>query len=857
MRLFKSYDRKNLFFTLLVYFLFPLTLFASNHIKIATTNSILNDLNKRNNSDKFIYKFKTTRSEEISVKIEEFINQKEYFSLKGKSVQSENSSCMLKGDENNIYGWIVLNDENRAYEYTSNESKDVFVEEVPVTKIFPICKVQGPIEEANCPILHRFDDLVHLGDYPAGTDVTKLQSLPGASKTIYLDVTRAMNGSEPKSPFTKAHIWQTWQSVAAALIVWDVNITTDASVYNAALSSNVQNTCIARHMYETGRSFAPLHSFGSTSYSTLYRETNGYGQGRTAAHEIGHQLGLSHDGSPGQEYYPGISSFRWVPIMGNYWSGNSWGNDALYQWSIGEYSGANNREDDLDMIEYYIPYKDDDKPSVTPLMFTNGMDIEGENNYGRIDRNTDTDEFSFKITGSGGNVDIVIDRIEYIGGSLLDVEAEILDNSGNSIAVSNASVARYAEFSNLSLDAGSYILEVRGGAEGSPSNGFSNYSSLGYYSIEGKITGAGTDTAIFISTPKADDSYEHGNTCKITWYDNIDDDVKITLNKNGSEVSEIAALTESDGEFEWEIPSDVGAGNGFTVIVASLNGTIADTSGEFKLTEEFIISQFPYKEEFDGLDTNATTLPEGWVQEQDDELDWLVWKGPTPSKIGTAPDITGPDGDYPSGNGNFIYVEASGENNPGKSAVVLSPKFRLKDNYILSFWCHMFSDSAMMGDFNFDIIADGVENNEVVLFSKDSGDAWFEVKVDLKDYQGDRVRFRIDGTTGTGWASDICFDNIVIDKATAANNQILKSNALAASVVGKSINYTIPEQLDNSNAKISLYNLKGKMIKTLFKGKAKSGNFSFNMKDFDISSGYYLCRINIGKSKLVLPIIFN
>ena len=46
------------------------------------------------------------------------------------------------------------------------------------------------------------------------------------------------------------------------------------------------------------------------------------------------------------------------------------------------------------------------------------------------------------------------------------------------------------------------------------------------------------------------------------------------------------------------------------------------------------------------------------------------------------------------------------------------------------------------------------ENSEIIHLAKDSGDAWFEVNVDLAEYKGDRVRLKFDGTTGTDWASD-------------------------------------------------------------------------------------------------------
>lgn len=47
-----------------------------------------------------------------------------------------------------------------------------------------------------------------------------------------------------------------------------------------------------------------------------------------------------------------------------------------------------------------------------------------------------------------------------------------------------------AQFTKLSLTAGTYRLVVRGGAEGTPQNGFSNYSSLGWYAMKGTLAGA-------------------------------------------------------------------------------------------------------------------------------------------------------------------------------------------------------------------------------------------------------------------------------------------------------------------------------------------------------------------------------
>ena len=51
--------------------------------------------------------------------------------------------------------------------------------------------------------------------------------------------------------------------------------------------------------------------------------------------------------------------------------------------------------------------------------------------------------------------------------------------------------ARYAEF-DIPLSAGEYTLVIKGGSEGTPQNGFSAYSSTGFYAIDGEISGGVT-----------------------------------------------------------------------------------------------------------------------------------------------------------------------------------------------------------------------------------------------------------------------------------------------------------------------------------------------------------------------------
>ncbi|MCJ8272402.1 MAG: hypothetical protein MJK04_23735, partial [Psychrosphaera sp.] len=314
----------------------------------------------------------------------------------------------------------------------------------------------------------------HIGDYQ-GEDVSKLESKPGSSYVVLLDTSKIMNGSTPTDRSSE-RLWTTWQIVAASFSMFDVNVTTSRDVYNQAAPSRRGGGT----MYTQGGRSSCAFAFGTSTFCTLYKEADAYGQGRIAAHELGHLFHLNHDGgTAGGEYSTGLPDFQWVPVMGNIWYGTGWTN-ALYQWSKGEYSGASNREDDFAILTRYIPFKPDDNVNSTSLVVQANGNVSATNNTGQIERNTDTDKFTFTIDSSDGHANLTIDRTEHIGGGMLDVQATIRNSAGAIVAQSNKNVNRSAAFST-NLAQGSYTLEITGGAEGTPSNGFSKYSSMGYY----------------------------------------------------------------------------------------------------------------------------------------------------------------------------------------------------------------------------------------------------------------------------------------------------------------------------------------------------------------------------------------
>jgi len=434
----------------------------------------------------------STQGEDISVVTDKFtMEQDGNLSLEGQVEGVENSEFIFQGTQDSLYGWVILRDQNLAYEYTT-EYGELIVKQVKITDVHPICNFeqhnilnQSAGNKVAFPTAFTNSD--HIGSY-AGQHVGLLESKPGSNYVIFLDTSRIMSNGVPYD-VSKEFIWTTWQIVAASFSMFDVNVTTNRTIYDYATPSKRGGATMYR---ETGRSSCH-YAFGTSTFCTLYRENDAYGQGRIAVHELGHLFHLAHDGGqPGGEYFSGIPDFQWVPVMGNIWMGTGWSN-ALYQWSKGEYYGASNREDDFNILNGFIPTKSDDNTHTKALSIASNGSVSAQSNTGLIERNTDADSFSFTLGSAGGRVNLVIDRTEHIGGSMLDVQAYIKDSNGYTVAQSNKNVNRSASF-NIDLSQGSYTLEIRGGAEGSPNHGFSNYSSVGYYAIEGQITGVGDET---------------------------------------------------------------------------------------------------------------------------------------------------------------------------------------------------------------------------------------------------------------------------------------------------------------------------------------------------------------------------
>ncbi|MFO0865132.1 MAG: zinc-dependent metalloprotease family protein [Gemmataceae bacterium] len=217
-----------------------------------------------------------------------------------------------------------------------------------------------------------------------------LHSLPGASKVIYLDFdgqtisgtnwNTSVNGGNPivqqawsmdanRAAFSGTErdaIIRMWRMVAEDFIPFNIDVTTEdpgvaALTYSGAGDTTWGKRVVIGPKPTVSNPSATWTSAGGIAYLNTFQWSvdepafcwNGDGTATpefslpdTVSHEVGHTLGLSHDGTAALTYYPGhgAGATSWGPIMGGPFGMN------LTQWSQDAYPGANNPEDDLAII---------------------------------------------------------------------------------------------------------------------------------------------------------------------------------------------------------------------------------------------------------------------------------------------------------------------------------------------------------------------------------------------------------------------------------------------------------------------------------------------------------------------------
>ncbi|MCU0709152.1 MAG: cadherin domain-containing protein [Pirellula sp.] len=412
---------------------------------------------------------------------------------------------------------------------------------------------------------------------PPLSDTFKLHSRPTASKTIFLDfdgftaagtlwnqaynnglpiVSRPydLDGNGPEFTDRELRAIQTmWQQVAADFAPFDVNVTTEDPGEDALVNTGGGDTEWGIRVVFTPDAFLPaggvayIDSFQWGYQSAGATDTPCYVfndwpafASAAASHEVGHSVGLSHDGTnannPFQQnaaYYEGHGGNgenSWGPIMG---VGGYYRN--VTTWDNGIYLGANNGgvdanfgygADDISVIARpangFGILQDDHGNGINEATDLGGpIDNNAQiliSQLATIERASDLDFFRLQV--GSGKLNLTFDpyvtevwtRMDDGGfapsvassfldgvnwsqnqGANLDIEARLYDASGEWIATSNPNGLR-ASFVDLDITAGIYYISVDGVGFGdpraNPPTGYTDYASIGQYFVSGSVPAA-------------------------------------------------------------------------------------------------------------------------------------------------------------------------------------------------------------------------------------------------------------------------------------------------------------------------------------------------------------------------------
>ncbi|MAT13663.1 MAG: hypothetical protein CMJ46_00105, partial [Planctomyces sp.] len=365
-------------------------------------------------------------------------------------------------------------------------------------------------------------------------EVFKLHSNPGSNHTIYLDfdghttsgtdwntfagmdtiVSPAYDFDDNPQAFSEEElieIIKIWARVAEDFAPFNVNVTTELpqDIEDLRKVNTVEGeidqrwgvrVVIGDDGMNTGAGgIAFLNSFNSELDIPVFA-FNGQNQfgsnvaAMTVSHEVGHALGLTHDGTSDLEYYRGHGNgaTSWGPIMGAPFT------TQVTQWSKGEYFDASNQQDDLTLITTnngfgYYPDDYGDTFGSSFELIALGDTEPAEDLHGIIGRTEDTDFFRF--WAGQGEIDFSVDVPSLGGGepsmSNLDVLVGLYDQNGILLELFNNSGAVGTSFIYDLPASGLYYLQVTGVGFGvpqaDPPTGYTDYGSLGNYRIRARV----------------------------------------------------------------------------------------------------------------------------------------------------------------------------------------------------------------------------------------------------------------------------------------------------------------------------------------------------------------------------------
>jgi hypothetical protein len=315
-------------------------------------------------------------------------------------------------------------------------------------------------------------------------------------------------------------IQSVWQQVSEDFAPFDVDVTTQDPGFDAINRSSSADLAFGTRVVITDRSGIEAQcSCAGISYLDVFDEPKfhsryqpafvfppalGVRQGghvvedrltrkkiaEEVSHQAGHNLGLGHDGTASAKFYEGHGA--WAPIMGVGY------NRPITQWSRGEYTGANNTEDDLAYISQNgAPLLADDYGNTNPtakvlgagpiVAVTGTITTDADVDVFRVDAPAGVAKFTVAPAPNGPNLDVRLE-LRNGAGTLLAV-----DDPPSALCCDQLVAAGMGASLSVDLAPGPYYLWVSGvGAAVPATDGYSGYGSLGKYTLQATMGTART-----------------------------------------------------------------------------------------------------------------------------------------------------------------------------------------------------------------------------------------------------------------------------------------------------------------------------------------------------------------------------